>query len=81
MVGRSSVPAQLGSQQAGDWYALAHSGSPLSALQQGWPSLDRPHVLRRYDGWVTEMQDEQRRHQTAAAGLDNLLYSGDAGEA
>ena len=34
----------------------------------------------RYDGWVTEMQDEQRRHQTAAAGLDNLLYSGDAGQ-
>ena len=35
----------------------------------------------RYDGWVTEMRDEKARHQMGkAAGLDNLLYSGDAGE-
>ena len=41
--------------------------------------LVRPCV-RRYDGWVTEMKDEKARHQMGkASGLDNLLYSGDAG--
>jgi len=36
-------------------------------------------VQLRFDGWVTELQDEQQRHQLQqAAGLDNLLYTPDA---
>jgi zeta-carotene desaturase len=36
-------------------------------------------VQLRFDGWVTEMQDEAKRRQVhQAAGLDNLLYSADA---
>lgn len=36
-------------------------------------------VQLRFDGWVTEMQDPQQRHQLDhAAGLNNLLYSADA---
>jgi zeta-carotene desaturase len=36
-------------------------------------------VQMRFDGWVTEMQDPQRRQQLeTAAGIDNLLYSADA---
>jgi zeta-carotene desaturase len=36
-------------------------------------------VQLRFDGWVTEMQDPQQRHQLDhAAGIDNLLYSADA---
>jgi zeta-carotene desaturase len=36
-------------------------------------------VQMRFDGWVTEMQDDQQRQQLAkAAGIDNLLYSADA---
>lgn len=36
-------------------------------------------VQLRFDGWVTEMQDAQKRQQLDhAAGLDNLLYSADA---
>lgn len=36
-------------------------------------------VQLRFDGWVTELQDEQARHQLKqAAGLDNLLYTADA---
>ncbi len=33
-------------------------------------------VQLRYDGWVTELQDQQRAQQLAkgAAGIDNLLY-------
>ena len=36
----------------------------------------------RYDGWVTEMQDESRRADVSGAsqGIDNLLYSADACE-
>lgn len=36
-------------------------------------------VQLRFDGWVTEMQDpEKRKELKHAAGLDNLLYSADA---
>ena len=36
-------------------------------------------VQLRFDGWVTEMQDETKQQQlNHAAGLDNLLYSADA---
>jgi zeta-carotene desaturase len=36
-------------------------------------------VQLRFDGWVTEMQDPQKRQQLEqAAGIDNLLYSADA---
>ena len=36
-------------------------------------------VQLRFDGWVTEMQDPQKRQQLEeAAGIDNLLYTPDA---
>lgn len=36
-------------------------------------------VQLRFDGWVTEMEDEEQRKQLKqAAGIDNLLYSADA---
>ncbi|MDG2992312.1 9,9'-di-cis-zeta-carotene desaturase [Candidatus Synechococcus calcipolaris G9] len=36
-------------------------------------------VQLRFDGWVTELQDDQKRHQLGqATGLDNLLYTADA---
>ncbi|HIK33722.1 MAG TPA: 9,9'-di-cis-zeta-carotene desaturase [Oscillatoriales cyanobacterium M59_W2019_021] len=36
-------------------------------------------VQLRFDGWVTEMQDEAKRKQLQeAAGIDNLLYTADA---
>ena len=36
-------------------------------------------VQLRFDGWVTEMEDEAKRKQlTHAVGIDNLLYSADA---
>ncbi|QLE57483.1 9,9'-di-cis-zeta-carotene desaturase [Nostoc sp. TCL26-01] len=36
-------------------------------------------VQLRFDGWVTELQDENKRKQLQqAAGLDNLLYTADA---
>jgi zeta-carotene desaturase len=36
-------------------------------------------VQMRFDGWVTELQDENKRKQLKeAAGLDNLLYTADA---
>lgn len=36
-------------------------------------------VQLRFDGWVTELQDPQKRHQLQqAAGIDNLLYTPDA---
>ena len=36
-------------------------------------------VQLRFDGWVTEMQDSQKRKQLEeAAGIDNLLYTPDA---
>lgn len=35
-------------------------------------------LLRRYDGWVTELKDEARARNVAdVAGIDNLLYSAD----
>ncbi len=53
-----------------------------------WPEFDNIYKLEavpvatvqlRFDGWVTELQDEaQRRQLTHAAGLDNLLYTADA---
>ncbi|MBD2138114.1 9,9'-di-cis-zeta-carotene desaturase [Anabaena sp. FACHB-1237] len=53
-----------------------------------WPEFDNIYKLEavpvatvqlRFDGWVTELQDEQKRKQlNHAAGLDNLLYTGDA---
>jgi zeta-carotene desaturase len=36
-------------------------------------------VQLRFDGWVTELEDQTARHQLGkAAGLDNLLYTADA---
>jgi len=38
-------------------------------------------VQLRYDGWVTEMQDEEKKRQLGqgiGTGIDNLLYSADA---
>ncbi|MBD2504805.1 9,9'-di-cis-zeta-carotene desaturase [Anabaena azotica] len=36
-------------------------------------------VQMRFDGWVTELQDQEKRKQLKqAAGLDNLLYTADA---
>ncbi|MCY7385573.1 MAG: 9,9'-di-cis-zeta-carotene desaturase [Microcoleus sp. CAN_BIN18] len=36
-------------------------------------------VQLRFDGWVTEMEDEAKRKQLShAVGIDNLLYSADA---
>ena len=36
-------------------------------------------VQLRFDGWVTELHDAEKRKQlTAAAGIDNLLYTPDA---
>ncbi|MGB5595493.1 MAG: FAD-dependent oxidoreductase, partial [Crocosphaera sp.] len=36
-------------------------------------------VQLRFDGWVTELQDEtQRKQLKEAAGIDNLLYTADA---
>ncbi|MDJ0729693.1 MAG: 9,9'-di-cis-zeta-carotene desaturase [Crocosphaera sp.] len=36
-------------------------------------------VQLRFDGWVTELQDENKRKQLKqAAGIDNLLYTADA---
>jgi zeta-carotene desaturase len=53
-----------------------------------WPEFDKIYKLEavpvvtvqlRFDGWVTEMHDPDKRHQLHhAAGLDNLLYSADA---
>lgn len=36
-------------------------------------------VQMRFDGWVTELQDQEQRQQlNHAAGIDNLLYTADA---
>lgn len=53
-----------------------------------WPEFDNIYKLDtvpvatvqlRFDGWVTEMNDPQKRKQLKqAAGIDNLLYSPDA---
>lgn len=53
-----------------------------------WQEFDNIYKLKavpvvtvqlRFDGWVTEMDDANQRHQVShAAGLDNLLYSADA---
>ncbi|NMG61129.1 9,9'-di-cis-zeta-carotene desaturase, partial [Geitlerinema sp. P-1104] len=53
-----------------------------------WPEFDNIYKLDtvpvatvqlRFDGWVTELEDAQKRQQLQeAAGLDNLLYTPDA---
>jgi len=53
-----------------------------------WPEFDKIYKLDavpvatvqlRFDGWVTELNDPQKRQQLAeAAGIDNLLYTPDA---
>jgi len=53
-----------------------------------WPSFDRIYKLDtvpvatvqlRFDGWVTELHDAEKRQQLReAAGMDNLLYTPDA---
>ncbi|MCY7394431.1 MAG: FAD-dependent oxidoreductase, partial [Leptolyngbyaceae cyanobacterium CAN_BIN12] len=60
----------------------------LPAEWRKWQEFDNIYQLEavpvvtvqlRFDGWVTEMQDAEQRHQVNhAAGLDNLLYSADA---
>lgn len=56
--------------------------------RQRWPFFDNIYKLEavpvatvqlRFDGWVTELHDPEKRHQhQQAAGLDNLLYTPDA---
>lgn len=53
-----------------------------------WPEFDNIYKLEavpvatvqlRFDGWVTELNDPQKRQQLEkAAGIDNLLYTADA---
>jgi zeta-carotene desaturase len=53
-----------------------------------WPEFDKIYQLDavpvatvqlRFDGWVTELHDAEKRKQLAhAAGIDNLLYTPDA---
>ncbi|VXD15419.1 9,9'-di-cis-zeta-carotene desaturase [Planktothrix paucivesiculata] len=53
-----------------------------------WPEFDNIYKLEavpvatvqlRFDGWVTELNDPQKRQQLKeAAGIDNLLYTADA---
>ena len=53
-----------------------------------WPEFDNIYKLEavpvatvqlRFDGWVTELQDGEKRHSLEkAAGIDNLLYTADA---
>jgi len=60
----------------------------LPAAWRKWSDFDKIYKLDavpvatvqlRYDGWVTELQDPERRQQlSAAAGIDNLLYTPDA---
>jgi len=60
----------------------------LPADWRKWPEFDNIYKLEavpvatvqlRFDGWVTEMQDAEKRQQLEkAVGLDNLLYTPDA---
>lgn len=60
----------------------------LPAEWRKWPEFDNIYQLDavpvatvqlRFDGWVTELQDEEQRKQlNYAAGIDNLLYTADA---
>lgn len=60
----------------------------LPAEWRKWKEFDNIYKLEavpvatvqlRFDGWVTEMQDEAKRKQLQeAAGIDNLLYTADA---
>jgi zeta-carotene desaturase len=55
---------------------------------RSWPEFDNIYKLDavpvatvqlRFNGWVTELQDAEKRKQLqSAAGIDNLLYSADA---
>jgi zeta-carotene desaturase len=59
-----------------------------AAWRQRWPFFDNIYKLEavpvatvqlRFDSWVTELHDPEKRHQLQqAAGLDNLLYTPDA---
>ncbi|MBE9019611.1 9,9'-di-cis-zeta-carotene desaturase [Chroococcidiopsis sp. CCALA 051] len=60
----------------------------LPAAWRQWSQFDNIYKLEavpvatvqlRFDGWVTELQDAQKRQQLQqAAGIDNLLYTPDA---
>ena len=60
----------------------------LPAEWRKWPEFDNIYKLEavpvatvqlRFDGWVTELQDEEKRKQLQqAVGIDNLLYTADA---
>jgi zeta-carotene desaturase len=60
----------------------------LPAAWRKWPEFDNIYKLDtvpvatvqlRFDGWVTELHDgEKRRQLQEAAGMDNLLYTPDA---
>ena len=60
----------------------------LPAAWRKWSEFDNIYKLDtvpvatvqlRFDGWVTELHDPQKRQQlTEAAGMDNLLYTPDA---
>ena len=60
----------------------------LPAQWRKWPEFDNIYKLEavpvatvqlRFDGWVTELQDEEKRKQLQqAVGIDNLLYTADA---
>lgn len=60
----------------------------LPSAWRQWSQFDNIYKLEavpvatvqlRFDGWVTEMQDAQKRQQLQqAAGIDNLLYTPDA---
>ncbi|NCJ05740.1 9,9'-di-cis-zeta-carotene desaturase [Synechococcales cyanobacterium C] len=59
----------------------------LPTAWRQWPEFDQIYHLKavpvatvqlRFNGWVTELQDADARHQVQRpAGLDNLLYSSD----
>lgn len=60
----------------------------LPEAWRSWPEFDKIYKLEavpvatvqlRFDGWVTELQDDAARKQLQkAVGLDNLLYTADA---
>ncbi len=60
----------------------------IPAAWRKWPEFDNIYKLEtvpvatvqlRFDGWVTELNDPEKRQQLKeAAGIDNLLYTADA---
>ncbi|MBE9141659.1 9,9'-di-cis-zeta-carotene desaturase [Planktothrix mougeotii] len=60
----------------------------IPAAWRKWSEFDKIYKLEavpvatvqlRFDGWVTELNDPEKRQQLkAAAGIDNLLYTADA---